>query len=105
MTDATDASFQQDVLEAEGTILVDFWAPWCGPCRAVSPILEALADGSGGKITLVKVDIDENPEVAESYGVRSIPMMKVFRNGKVLKEIVGAKPRLALEHELKDFLA
>ncbi len=101
----TDASFQQDVLDAEDTVLVDFWAEWCGPCRAVSPILDQIAEEYAGKIRLVKLDVDANPETTMKYGITGIPAMKVFKGGAEVKTIVGARPKPVLEKELAEFLA
>lgn len=100
---ATDDTFQKDVLESGKTVVVDFWATWCGPCRMVSPVLEKIAQDHP-EIELVKVDIDANPVVASEYQVRSIPFMIVFQNGKRVKEVIGAKPRAALLKEFADYL-
>ena len=97
----TDESFRQDVLEAPGPVLVDFWAEWCGPCKAVGPVLDELARDYAGKLTVAKVDIDENPVTPNEYGVRGIPTMLLFRDGKLLDQKVGAMPKSAL----KDWIA
>jgi thioredoxin 1 len=97
----TDESFRQDVLEAPGPVLVDFWAEWCGPCKAVGPVLDELARDYAGKLTVAKVDIDENPVTPNEYGVRGIPTMLLFRDGKLLDQKVGALPKSAL----KDWIA
>ncbi len=89
----TDESFKQDVLEASGAVLVDFWAEWCGPCKAVAPILDQLAKEYAGKLTIAKVDIDSNPMAPTEYGVRGIPTMILFKDGKVVDTSVGAKPK------------
>ena len=101
----TDASFQQDVLDSEKTVLVDFWAEWCGPCRAVGPILDQIAAEHAEKIEIVKPNIDENPSTAAKYGVMSIPTLNVYQGGEVAKTIVGAKPKAALLRDLDDFIA
>lgn len=104
-TAVTDASFEADVLNSDETILVDFWAEWCGPCRAVSPILDQIAEENSGKIKIVKLNVDDNPQMAMKYQITSIPAMKVFKGGEVAKTIIGAKPKPALEADLADFLA
>ena len=104
-TAVTDASFEADVLNSDETILVDFWAEWCGPCRAVSPILDQIADEHSSKIKVVKLNVDDNPQTAAKYQITSIPAMKVYRGGEVVKTIIGAKPKAALENDLAAFLA
>lgn len=101
----TDASFDADVLKSEKTILVDFWAEWCGPCRAVAPILDQIAEEHGDKLEIVKLNVDDNPQTAMKYQITSIPAMKVFRGGEVVKTIIGAKPKPAIESDLAEFLA
>ena len=101
----TDASFQSDVLEHDKPIMVDFWAEWCGPCRAVSPILDEIAAENADKLSIVKLNVDDNPETAEKYGITSIPAMFVFEKGEVVKRVIGAKPKPALEADLAEFLA
>jgi len=103
--DVTDATFTDEVLNSEDTIMVDFWAEWCGPCRAVSPILDAIAAEHSDKIKIVKLNVDDNPEIAMKYQITSIPAMKVFKGGEVVKTIIGAKPKPAIEAELAAFLA
>lgn len=90
MQAVTDASFKRDVLEAELPVLVDFWAPWCGPCGAVAPVLEQLNDEMSGRLRIVKVDIDENQKVAGALGVRSIPTLVLFKDGKAVDGAIGA---------------
>ena len=101
----TDATFEQDVLNSEKTILVDFWAEWCGPCRAVGPILDQIASEHADKIEIVKLNVDENPQTAAKYQITSIPAMKVYQGGEVVKTVIGAKPKPALEADLAAYLA
>lgn len=103
--DVTDATFADEVLNSGETVMVDFWAEWCGPCRAVSPILDAIAAENPDKIKLVKVNVDDNLQIARDYNITSIPAMKIFRGGELLKTIIGAKPKPALEADLAEFLA
>jgi len=103
--EVTDATFVDDVLNSSDTIMVDFWAEWCGPCKAVSPILDAIAAEHSDKIKIVKLNVDDNPEMAMKYQITSIPAMKVFRGGEVVKTVIGAKPKPALEADLAEFLA
>ncbi|AZZ50095.1 thioredoxin [Rathayibacter rathayi] len=100
----TDASFQSDVLDSEKTVLVDFWAEWCGPCRMVGPILDQISAEHGDKIEIVKLNVDENPQTAAKYQITSIPAMKVYQKGEVVKTVIGAKPKPALEADLAAFL-
>jgi thioredoxin 1 len=103
--DVTDATFTDEVLNSEETIMVDFWAEWCGPCRAVSPILDQIASEHSSKIKIVKLNVDDNPQIAMKYQITSIPAMKVFKGGEVVKTIIGAKPKPAIEADLAEFLA
>lgn len=100
----TDESFSSDVLGSEKTVLVDFWATWCGPCRLVAPILEQIGAENAEKITIAKLDIDANPATARDFQVMSIPTLIVFQDGKPVKQIVGAKPKAALLADLADYL-
>ena len=104
LTDVTDANFQADVLDADGPVLVDFWAPWCGPCRVVHPILEEMA-ASATTLTIVSLNVDENQQTAGQYEVLSIPTMILFKDGAPAKRIVGAMPKRRLEAELEPALA
>lgn len=90
IVNVTDASFEDDVLKAEGPVLVDYWAPWCGPCKMVAPILEEIAKDYAGKLTVAKINIDDNPNTPTKYGVRGIPTLTVFKNGNVEATKVGA---------------
>jgi thioredoxin 1 len=101
----TDSSFESEVLKSGKPVLVDYWAEWCGPCRQVAPVLEEIAKEHGSKIDIVKLNVDENPEVVRTYGILNIPTLTVFKNGQVVKEIIGAKPKSALLRELEEFLA
>ena len=100
----TDADFASDVLQNDKPVLVDFWAEWCGPCKMVAPVLEEIANENAGKIDIVKLNIDENPGAARDYSIMSIPTMAVFSGGKVVKQIVGAKPKAAILRDLADYL-
>ena len=100
----TDDTFNAEVLMSDLPVLVDFWAEWCGPCKMVGPVLEEIAAEHADKLRIVKLNIDENPEVARKYGIMSIPTMSVFVGGEVTKRIVGAKPKAALLRELEGFV-
>jgi thioredoxin 1 len=103
LTQITDNNFDAEVLEAEGPVLVDFWAPWCGPCRVVAPVLEELA-AERPELRIVKLDIDENPQTAARFQVLSIPTMILFKAGQPVHKVVGAYPKKKLEQELEPAL-
>ena len=104
LTDVTDGNFKADVLEAEGPVLVDFWAPWCGPCRVVHPVLEEI-DAERDDLRIVSLNTDDNPQIAAKYEVLSIPTLILFRNGQVAHKVIGAYPKAKLQAELEPALA
>jgi thioredoxin 1 len=93
----SDASFESDVLKATGPVVVDFWAEWCGPCRMIAPALEEIAGSLGNKVTILKLNVDENPHTAAKYGIQSIPTLMIFKGGKEASRQVGAGPKQKLE--------
>lgn len=100
----TDASFKEEVLDSEFPVLVDFWAPWCGPCRMVAPVVEEIAEQYDGQIKVVKLNTDENPQVASQYGIRSIPTLMIFKGGQRVDMVVGAVPKTTLANTLEKYL-
>jgi thioredoxin 1 len=105
VAEVTDSNFQAEVIESEVPVLVDFWAPWCGPCRMVGPVVEEIAEERGEQLKVVKLNIDENQQTAIQFNVLSIPTLILFRNGEVAKTVIGAQPKRRLEAELEPVLA
>lgn len=101
----TDATFESDVLKNAKPVLVDYWAEWCGPCKQIAPVLEQIAQEYSGKIDIVKLNVDENPEVVQIYRIMNIPTLNVFLDGQVVKSILGVKSKSALLRELEEFIA
>ncbi|MBI2369212.1 MAG: thioredoxin [Deltaproteobacteria bacterium] len=104
ITQVTDGTFDAEVLKAPRPALVDFWAEWCGPCKAIAPVVEELAREYGGLVKFVKLNVDDNPATPSRYGVRSIPTLLLFRDGQVLGQIIGAVPRAKIEEVLQKAL-
>jgi len=100
----TDANFKDEVLDSDVPVLVDFWAPWCGPCRMVAPVVDEIADQYLGQIKVVKLNTDENPNVASQYGIRSIPTLMIFKGGQRVDMVVGAVPKTTLANTLEKYI-
>lgn len=104
VTPVTDSNFKEIVLDSEVPVLVDFWAPWCGPCRMVAPVVEEISQQYEGKVKVVKLNTDENPNIASQYGIRSIPTLMIFKGGQRVDMVVGAVPKTTLSNTLEKYL-
>ncbi|HEY9781870.1 MAG TPA: thioredoxin [Leptolyngbyaceae cyanobacterium] len=100
----TDSTFEQEVLNSELPVLIDFWAPWCGPCKMVAPVVEEVATQYDGQVKVVKLDTDQNPQIAKQYSIRSIPTLMIFKGGQLVDTIVGAVPKTTLSTALEKYL-
>ncbi|MGB0563096.1 MAG: thioredoxin [Spirulinaceae cyanobacterium] len=103
-TPVTDSTFKEEVIESDVPVLVDFWAPWCGPCRMVAPVVDEISQQYEGQVRVVKVNTDENPGVASQYGIRSIPTLMIFKGGQRVDMVVGAVPKTTLANTLEKYL-
>ena len=103
--EVTDSTFDAEVVEAETPVIVDFWAEWCGPCKMIAPIVEELAEEYDGQVRFTKLNIDENPEVSMKYGIRSIPTLLLFKDGKPVEQIIGAVPKREIKKRVEAVLA
>jgi thioredoxin 1 len=104
-SDVSDTTFQQEVLEADTPVLVDFWAPWCGPCRMVAPVVEELAEEYNGKVKFVKLNTDDNTSTASNYGIRSIPTLLLFKGGQIVDQVIGFRPKGDLKRSIDKALS
>ena len=102
VTEFTDENFSSEVLSSPDPVLVDFWAPWCGPCRQIAPMIDEIAGENSGSLKVGKVNIDENPEAAQNYGVQSIPTLMIFKAGEVVERFVGAQPKARLQQAIDE---
>ena len=105
VTNVTEATFKQEVLESDAPVLVDFWAPWCGPCKMLSPVVEEIATEYEGQVKVVKINTDDYPTVASHYGIRSIPTLMVFKGGRQIDTVVGAVPKTTLTKTLAQYIS
>lgn len=105
MINLSESNFQDEVLNANEVVLVDFWAPWCGPCRMVGPILEEISREKAGHVKIAKVNVDENPNLSSNYNIMSIPTMIIFKKGQPVEEFVGAMPKTAIEKKLEKWIS